>query len=101
MSLPTPFYKDDWCTIYCADNKDILPYLESVDLVITSPPYGNLRDYEKFEFDFKKTASGIFKCLKDGSCLVWVVGDSVINGSETCESFMQAIYFKTIGLNLH
>lgn len=33
----------DWCTIYHADCRDVLPLLEagSVDLVLTDPPYGH------------------------------------------------------------
>lgn len=42
MSLPKPYYQDDACTIYHADCREILPELEpeSVDLVLTDPPYG-------------------------------------------------------------
>lgn len=40
MSLPTPYYDKDGITIYCADCRDVLPYLEPVDLVLTDPPYG-------------------------------------------------------------
>ena len=39
MSLPTPYYQDEAVTIYHADNRDILPYLAPVDLVLTDPPY--------------------------------------------------------------
>lgn len=38
--LPKPFYQDDFCTIYNADCRDILPHLPQVDLVLTDPPYG-------------------------------------------------------------
>lgn len=34
------YYKDDWCTIYHGDCKDILPRLDPVDLLLTDPPYG-------------------------------------------------------------
>lgn len=36
-----PYYEDDSCTIYHADCREILPELEaeSVDLVLTDPPY--------------------------------------------------------------
>ena len=40
MSLPKPYYQDDWCTIYHGDCREILPQLEPVDLVLTDPPYG-------------------------------------------------------------
>lgn len=40
MSLPKPYYQDDYCTIYNADCREILPHLPKVDLVLTDPPYG-------------------------------------------------------------
>jgi len=39
--------------------------------------------------------------IGDGAIIVWVIGDSTIDGSETGSSFEQALYFKGIGLNLH
>jgi len=35
------FYRDDWATIYCGDCLTIMPLMEpeSVDLVLTDPPY--------------------------------------------------------------
>ena len=36
----TPYYQDDYATIYHGDARDILPHLEPVDLVLTDPPYG-------------------------------------------------------------
>lgn len=35
-----PYYQDEFCTIYNADCRDVLPQLEPVDLVLTDPPYG-------------------------------------------------------------
>lgn len=35
-----PYYQDEFCTIYNADCRDVLPQLERVDLVLTDPPYG-------------------------------------------------------------
>lgn len=35
-----PYYQDGDVTIYHGDCRDILPYLEPVDLVLTDPPYG-------------------------------------------------------------
>jgi site-specific DNA-methyltransferase (adenine-specific) len=40
MSLPKPYYQDDYCTIYNADCREILPFLDPYDLVLTDPPYG-------------------------------------------------------------
>ena len=36
----TPYYQDDWATIYHGDCREVLPKLEGVDLVLTDPPYG-------------------------------------------------------------
>lgn len=72
-----------------------------VDLVVTSPPYDNLRDYNGYSFDFESIAKELFRITKQGGVIVWVVVDATINGSETGTSFKQALYFKEIGFNLH
>ena len=74
---------------------------KSVDLVLTSPPYDNLRDYQCYDFNFEEIAKELFRIIKDGGVVVWVVGDATIDGSETGTSFKQALYFKEIGFNLH
>lgn len=74
---------------------------KSIDMVLTSPPYDNLRDYKGYTFNFEGIAKEIYRVLKDGGVCVWVVGDATIKGSETGTSFKQALYFKEIGFNLH
>ena len=39
---------------------------ESVDLVITSPPYDNLRTYNGFSFDFETIANELYRIVKPG-----------------------------------
>ena len=73
----------------------------SIDLVVTSPPYDDLRTYKGYQFPFEKIAENLARVIKSGCCIVWVVGDSVINGSETGNSFKQALYFINLGLKLH
>lgn len=79
----------------------------SVDCIVTSPPYDNLRKYggvgDEWTFDkFKQIAQQIARVLADGGVCVWIVSDSTIDGSETLTSFKQAIYFKEeCGLNLY
>ena len=73
----------------------------SIDLILTSPPYDNLRDYEGFYFDFTAIADELFRIIKNGGVMVWIVGDSVIKGGESLNSFRQALYFQKIGLNIH
>jgi DNA modification methylase len=36
----TPYYQDDYVTIYHGDCRDVLPDLPKVDLVFADPPYG-------------------------------------------------------------
>ena len=42
MSLPTPYYQDDWATIYLGDCREVLPEFskDSVEVIFTDPPYG-------------------------------------------------------------
>jgi site-specific DNA-methyltransferase (adenine-specific) len=71
-----------------------------VDCVVTSPPYDELRDYEGYSFDFESIAKELYRVIKTDGVIVWVVGDQVINGSESGTSFKQALYFKEIGFKL-
>ena len=89
--------------ITAGDCKELLQDLpdNSIDLVVTSPPYDNLRTYQGFTFDFDPIALRLSKVIKPGGVIVWVVGDAVVNGSETGTSFRQALGFMGYGLNLH
>src|ERR1051325_2078466 len=73
----------------------------SIDLVVTSPPYDGLRLYKGYSFDFENTAKELFRVLKSGGVVVWIVNDATVNGSESGTSFQQALYFKELGLRLH
>jgi DNA modification methylase len=76
-----------------------------IDMVLTSPPYDNLRTYngslEWGEHIWKPVIQELFRVVRDGGVVVWVVGDATIKGSETGTSFKQALYFKEVGFNLH
>lgn len=41
MSLPAPYYQDDYVAIYHGDARNILPELPRFDAVITDPPYSS------------------------------------------------------------
>lgn len=73
----------------------------SVDMVMTSPPYDNLRTYKGYSFDFEGVARELYRVVKPGGVVVWVVGDGTKDGSESGTSFRQALFFKEIGFRLH
>ena len=74
-------------------------------MVLTSPPYDNLKNYNhSLDWDFnifKKIADKLYEIIKPNGVMIWIVGDATIKGSETGTSFRQALYFKEIGFNLH
>jgi len=76
-----------------------------VELTVTSPPYDNLRSYEGTcqwnENIWKQVIDRLYKITCNGGCVVWIVNDATIKGSETGTSFKQALYFKEVGFNLH
>ncbi|WP_120955648.1 DNA-methyltransferase [Helicobacter mehlei] len=74
---------------------------DSVDMVLTSPPYDDLRNYNGYTFEFEKIAHEIFRVLKKGGVAVWVVGDKIRNGNRSLTSFKHALYFQEIGFNVH
>lgn len=107
LPLTIHLFKMQKNKIYQGDCLEVLKTFEaeSVDCCVTSPPYDAARNYGNtlvWNFDiFKGIASQLFRVLKKGSVLIWVVGDSTKNGSESGTSFTQALYFKEIGFNLH
>lgn len=83
----------------CLDTMARMP--ESfVDLVVTSPPYDNLRDYNGYKFEFEEIAKELFRIIKEGGVVVWVTADATVKGSETGSSFKQALYFMECGFKL-
>lgn len=90
-------------TIICGDNCDVLGTFprECIDLVVTSPPYDDLRTYGGHSWDFYGLAWQLKRVLKQGGVIVWVVNDATKDGTESGTSMTQALHFKTLGLNLH
>ena len=89
--------------IICGDNVETLKGFptDCIDLVITSPPYDNLRTYGGHSWDFEGIAQQLWRVIKPGGVVVWVVADATVNGSETGTSFRQALRFMEIGFRLH
>ena len=84
------------------DCADVLPALGAkANLILTSPPYDNLRTYGGHGFDFERVADACVAALAPGGVIVWVVADATVDGSETGTSFRQALGFIERGLRLH
>ncbi len=92
------------CKILTGDSALVLKDLsaDSVQLVVTSPPYDGLRVYGGHSWNFEAIAKELYRVLTPGGMLCWNVGDATIGGSETLTSFKQAIYFKEqVGFLVH
>lgn len=76
----------------------------SIDLTVTSPPYDDIRDYKGYNFSdsvLTNIITELYRVTKSGGVLVWVVGDSTKDGSESGNSFRQALKFMEAGFKLH
>lgn len=88
-------------------NMDCLEFMkkvpdDSVDMVLTSPPYDNLRMYGEISLDdIKAIAIELYRILKRGGVCVWNVGDAVFGGTESLTSFKTAVVFNDLGFSLH
>lgn len=101
-----PYYEYAGITIYHGDCREILLGMKpEIDLTITSPPYGNIREYlgnnSGEQDEWLDVLELIFKISAMGSVLVWNVADQSISGSETGTSFRQALKMIDVGFNLH
>ena len=46
---------------------------DCIDLVVTSPPYDDLRIYNGYKLDFENIAMELFRVMKKGGVVVWVI----------------------------
>lgn len=100
------FIGKDTVRVNKIQNVDCLEGIEKlpegcIDMILTSPPYDNLRSYKGYSFEFESIAKELYRVLKKGGVMIWIVGDATIKGSETGTSFKQALFFKECGFNLH
>jgi DNA modification methylase len=97
----TPVIHVNYLTVFCGDALAVLKTMpsESVQCVVTSPPYDNLRTYggqPDFTWEiFTGIARELFRVLVPGGVCCWNVADQVIDGSESMTSFRQGLYFAT------
>ena len=77
---------------------------ESIPLTVTSPPYDDLRTFGGvgwYDNTFHRMADELWRITMTGGVVVWIVADTIVNGSETCTSARQKLYFQEIGFRVH
>ncbi len=80
--------------IICGDAVDIMKEFppNSVDIVVTSPPYDAVRDYKgRPKFNLHETGREIYRALKDGGVAVMVIQDQTKNFAKSLTSFKTII----------
>ena len=67
--------------IVCSDNVSYMKSLpdESIDMIVTSPPYDNLRAYNGFTLDLHAVGVQAFRILKTGGIAAVVIQDITQN----------------------
>lgn len=88
---------------YCMDCVEGMKKIpdKSIDLVVTSPPYDEIRKYNGYTFNLHKTGIEIFRVLKDGGIAVMVLQDSTKNYGKTLTSIKTIIdWCDNIGFKL-
>jgi site-specific DNA-methyltransferase (adenine-specific) len=94
-----PKFIDTILHVDCVEGMRRLPD-SCIPLTVTSPPYDDIREYDGHAFDFEAVAGELWRVTTAGGVVVWVVGEQVKNGTETCTSSVQKLHFKKIGFRV-
>ena len=89
--------------IICGDVVEELKKIpdNSIDLVVTSPPYDAVRDYKGFSLDLHTTGKEMYRVLKDGGIVAMVIQDQTKNFGKTLTSFKTIVdWCENIGFKL-
>ncbi len=90
--------------VYCIDCVEGMKGIpdNSVDLIVTSPPYDGIRDYNgKFDFNLSETGRQCFRILKSGGIAAMVIQDQTRDFGKTLTSFRTIIdWCDNIGFKL-
>ena len=75
--------------IICGDSGEVLKSFpdNSIDLVVTSPPYDDLRTYNGFNLDLHTIGTELYRVLKPGGIVAMVIQDSTKNFGKSLTSF--------------
>ena len=86
----------------CVEGMKLIPD-NSIDLIITSPPYDNVRDYKDngWKLDLHSVGEQIHRVLKDGGICVMVIQDQTKDGRKSVTSFKTIVdWTENVGLGL-
>lgn len=88
--------------IYCENNLETMAKMPDnfIDLVVTSPPYDDLRKYNGYSFPFEVIAQELYRVVKQGGIVVWNSNDKRINGNRTLTHFKQCLFMQEIGFKV-
>jgi len=89
--------------IVTSDNIEYLKGLPDncIDMVVTSPPYDRLRDYNGYSLDLHAVGEQLFRILKDGGICVMVIQDSTVDFAKSLTSFRTIVdWCDSIGFRL-
>ena len=79
--------------IICGDSLELLKEIpnDAIDMVITSPPYDNIRDYKGYTLNLNQTGIELFRVMKEGGIAAVVIQDQTKDFGKTLTSFKLAV----------
>ena len=89
--------------IFCEDCVEGMKKIKSnsVDLVVTSPPYDGIRNYNGFSLDLHETGIEIYRILKEGGICAVVIQDQTKDFGKSLTSFRMIVdWCDNIGFKL-
>lgn len=80
--------------VLLGDSVEVLSSIkdESIDLTVFSPPYDNIRDYnKKWNLDYQVLGEQLFRTTKDGGVCAVVIGDGTKDFAKSLTTFRWAV----------
>ncbi|MHA2023715.1 MAG: DNA-methyltransferase [Candidatus Thorarchaeota archaeon] len=74
---------------------------DSIDLTVTSPPYGTLRDYGGHSWDINTIAPELYRVTKEEGVVCWNTADGIVDRGESLDSFRNVLVLTGAGFKLH
>ena len=90
-------------SVICGDAVEVLRTFpdNSIDLVVTSPPYDDLRVYNGFSVDLHNVGKELYRVLKEGGIVAMVIQDSTKDFGKSLTSFRTIVdWCDNIGFKL-